>query len=67
MDNSVSSRTFRVSVRLKRLDQGTPALPQFGPELCLPRIRPCEIASAAGLDAVRRALDEMHGGGHPPA
>jgi hypothetical protein len=25
----------------------------------LPKLRPCEIAAAAGLEAVRRALDDL--------
>ncbi len=59
MGNCVSTRTFAVSVRVKRQDQETPALAHEEPKLQLPRLRSSEIAAAAGCSAVRRALEEM--------
>ncbi|KAB1068494.1 hypothetical protein [Methylobacterium planeticum] len=58
-------RAFNVAVRVKTsppaaAESPAPAEPR------LPRLRPCEIAAAAGLEAVRRALDDLLSG-HAPA
>lgn len=59
MSGSVPKHTFAVAVRVKRLGQEAAVLPRAEPEPRLPRLRPCEIAAAAGFSAVRRALEEM--------
>ena len=57
--HSVSSHTFAVAVRVKHSNHRPDTLSHAEPELRLPRLRPCEIAAAAGVDAVSRALEEM--------
>ena len=68
MDNALSGRAAPVAVQVKprrhpaerhpaeRLPaERLPARSDIG----LPRLRPSEIAAAAGLEAVRRALDDL--------
>lgn len=61
MNTSRPERSFEVSVRIKQHcpQPGGSALGSSVPRL--PRLRPCEVAGAAGLDAVRRALHDLLG------
>lgn len=67
MSNRVSERRFGVTVRAKRQNGTVRALSHAEPVPRLPRIRPCEVAAAAGLDAVRRALEDMLAEDHSAA
>jgi hypothetical protein len=59
MSESVTGRSFAVAVRVKERNRGTSAIFSAEPALQLPRLRPSEIAAAAGFAAVRRALEQM--------
>lgn len=64
MRNSVSGRIFAVAVRMKHRQRETPTLSRAETNLQGSSPSASEIAAAAGLDAVRRALEEMLGGEH---
>ena len=63
MDNALSGRAAPVAVRVKPRRQAAERLPAerlpARSDIGLPRLRPSEIAAAAGLEAVRRALDDL--------
>jgi hypothetical protein len=66
MSSGFIKRAFALAARMRRQSQDMPDSSHSEPELRLPRLRSCEIAAAAGLDAVRRALEEMPGEGNLP-
>ena len=64
MNDTLSGHTFGIAVRMKQIrDAAPPASAEA--ELRLPRLRPSEITAAAGLEAVRRALQDLLCGSAP--
>ncbi|MGU3667156.1 hypothetical protein ACLBX9_23460 [Methylobacterium sp. A49B] len=59
MSGGVSKKAFAVAMRVQRPPQDSTTPSPEQPELRLPRIRPSEVAAAAGVDAVRRALEGL--------
>lgn len=59
MSGRVTGLPFAVAVRVKRRDRDASIPSPAETVLQLPKLPPSEIAAAAGLAAVRRALEQM--------